>query len=389
MDDTRADVLKIPGPEQVLFRKAANGPPTEQAFNIRLEGDNYDDLISVSTLIQQRLKESDNLLNIEDNLERGKPEARLRINGERATELGLSALEIGNYVRASFDGITAATLFRNNEEIDIIVSYGLGTGNSYEILSQMKIPTADGRLIPLSTVGRIEQAQGVASIKRVDGKREITVSADAFDESLVPQLNDDIENFFETRLAPAYPGTVLKIGGEFAELSTVLIQILRLFLLGGFLIYLILGTQFKSFTQPVLIMLTVPFSFAGVVLYLAVSGTPFSTTVLYAGVALAGIAVNDSIVLVSFINELRAAGKKTAEAVIEAASTRLRPIILTSVTTIAGLLPTAAGLGGKSVVWQPMATTIVFGLIFSTVTALLFIPALYGLLYGGKNESEK
>jgi multidrug efflux pump subunit AcrB len=122
-------------------------------------------------------------------------------------------------------------------------------------------------------------------------------------------------------------------------------------------------------------------AFAGVVLYLVLSGTPFSTTVLYAGVALAGIAVNDSIVLIDFINTARKEGKSIAEAVSEGAATRLRPILLTSVTTIGGLLPTAIGLGGYSVVWSPMASTIIFGLIFSTLTALTVVPSLYGLLY--------
>ena len=386
MDDVRGGVLAVPGPEQVLFRKATNGPPTAQAFNIRLEGDNYKNLQLVSGLLQQRLRESDNLINVEDNLEVGKPEARFRINGERASELGLSALEIGSYIRASYDGITATTLFRNNEEIDVVVGYKLEDSASFETVRQMKIPTKDGRLIPLSAVGSIVQDTGVSSIKRVDGKREITISADAYDDALVPALNAEIEEYFNTQLSPIYPEINLKVGGEFAELSNLIIQILRLFLIGVFLIYIILGAQFKSFTQPALIMLTVPFSFGGVILYLAISGTPFSTTVLYAAVALAGIAVNDSIVLVSFINELRESGKSVSEAVKEAASTRLRPILLTSVTTIAGLFPTAIGLGGKSVVWQPMATTIVFGLIFSTLTALIFIPALYGTLYGGRKK---
>ncbi|MBI9107597.1 MAG: efflux RND transporter permease subunit [Spirochaetales bacterium] len=384
MDDARISVLEVPGPEQVLFRKATNGPPVSQAFNIRLEGDDYKALQIVSGLLQNRLRESDNLINIKDNLETGKPEARLRINGERASELGLSAREIGSYIRASYDGITATTIFRDNEEIDVVVGYDMDKSSRFETLRQMKIPTADGRLIPLSAIGSIVQGRGVSSIKRVDGKREITISADAYDDSLVPDLNSEIDEYFNKEISPLYPEIELNVGGEFAELSSLILQILRLFLIGIFLIYVILGAQFKSFTQPVLIMLSVPFSFAGVIIYLAVSGTPFSTTVLYAGVALAGIAVNDSIVLVSFINELRITGKNTAEAVIGAASTRLRPIILTTVTTIAGLLPTAIGIGGRSVVWQPMATTIIFGLIFSTLTALIFIPALYGTLYGGK-----
>lgn len=171
------------------------------------------------------------------------------------------------------------------------------------------------------------------------------------------------------------------VGGEFSDFSTLLIDILRVFVLGLFLMYLILGTQFNSYSQPFLILLSVPFAFIGVVLYLFVSGTPLSTTVIYSAVALAGIAVNDAIVLISFINERRAEGVATSEAVLEAASTRIRPILLTSLTTIAGLLPTAIGVGGYSVVWSPMASTIMVGLVFSTISALFIIPLLYGAIY--------
>ena len=147
---------------------------------------------------------------------------------------------------------------------------------------------------------------------------------------------------------------------------------------------MILGTQFHSYTQPFLILMSVPLAFSGIILYLLISDTPFSTTVLYGGVALAGIAVNDSIIMVSFINELRQKGSGIREAVIESAAARFRPIVLTSVTTIAGLLPTALGLGGSSVIWQPMANTIIFGLLFSTIGALVFVPAVYPLFYERK-----
>jgi multidrug efflux pump subunit AcrB len=249
------------------------------------------------------------------------------------------------------------------------------------MIEEMKIPTPDGRFIPFSSIAEIRNAAPLASIKRVDGKREVTIEASAVGEARIRAINADIEGYFDAEFAEEYPGIELKVGGEFADLDNLLIQILRIFLLGLFLIYLILGTQFNSYSQPFLILATLPFAFAGVVLYLVLSGTPFSTTVLYAAVALAGIAVNDAIVLISFINERRRDGIAVGEAVIEAAATRMRPILLTSITTIAGLAPTALGIGGRSVVWSPMASTIIFGLIFSTLTALIVIPALYGIFY--------
>jgi multidrug efflux pump subunit AcrB len=144
--------------------------------------------------------------------------------------------------------------------------------------------------------------------------------------------------------------------------------------------YLILGAQFKSFIQPFIIAFAIPFSGVGFILFLVISQTPFSLLLMYAAAALIGICVNDSIVLISFINTQRRKGIDIFEAVVEGAVVRLRPIILTSITTIAGLFPMAVGLGGKSSLWAPMASTIMFGLLFSTIGTLLIIPCVYGIL---------
>ena len=389
MQEVQTLTAAVPGIENVQFRLAQNGPPVEPPLSFRLFGDSYEQLSTISAEIRQQLAEYPELYNISDNLEVGTPELRIRINQDRAAALGLSTAAIGSFIRTSFDGITATTIFLENEEIDVIVRYAGNQIDSVRQLLQLKIPSPDGRLIPFSTVATVDEGQALAAIRRVDGKREVTVTSEAYDESRVRMINAQVKRMFDSNLQPLYPDVELKVGGEFAEFGNLLTQILRIFLLGVFLIYLILGTQFKSYLQPLLILLTVPFAFVGVILYLFVSGTPFSTTVLYAGVALAGIAVNDSIVLVSYVNDLKRGGKTTAEAVVEGASTRLRPILLTSLTTIASLLPTALGLGGKSVVWGPMASTIIFGLIFSTFTALFFIPSLYGILEDSRGRRNR
>ena len=170
------------------------------------------------------------------------------------------------------------------------------------------------------------------------------------------------------------------MGGEFAEFNILLMDIGRLFSVGLFLMFVILGAQFKSFIQPFMMIFAIPFAFVGCILFLILSRTPLSIVVLFAGVALAGICVNDSIVLISFINSLRRKGIETMEAVLEGAAVRLRPIILTSVTTIGGLTPMAIGLGGRSETWAPMASTIIFGLFFSTVGTLFVIPCIYGII---------
>jgi multidrug efflux pump subunit AcrB len=374
----------IPGLETIRYRKAQNGPPVSPPVSFRLFGDNYDHLIRISEDLQRKLGEYGELYNIEDNIDPGTTELRIRVNEGLAARYGLNPSSVGNFIRSSFDGIPATTIFKENEEVEVLIRYSGEKVGSVAELVQSKIPTPDGRLVPFSSVASVEQQEPVSAIKRVDGKREVTITSEAYSEENVPSINKTMEAYFNNTYALRYPDIRLEVGGEFADLQNLLLQILRIFLVGVFLIYMILGTQFKSYTQPILIILTVPFAFIGVILFLIITGTPFSTTVLYAGVALAGIAVNDSIVLISLVNDLRKEGKKIGDAVIEAATTRLRPILLTTITTIAGLLPTAIGIGGKSVVWGPMASTIIFGLLFSTITALFVIPSLYGLFYDKK-----
>lgn len=390
MEEVKKLCADIPGTETVLYRKVQSGPPVAPPVGFRIRGDDYATLIETSALMRERLSAYPALFNIEDTLQAGTPELRIRINEERAAAYGLSVAAIGSFIRGSYDGFPAGTVFFANEEFDVIVRYaGVGGASSVDRLRELKIPAGDGRQIPFSAVAELEEGAALASIKRVDGKREVTVSSQVYSKEGVNEINADIRSWFDSEIAPRHPDLELIVGGEFAELADLLIQILRVFLIGIFLIYAVLGAQFKSFSQPFLILLSVPIAFSGVILYLVFSGTPFSTTVLYAGVALAGISVNDSIVLIDFINEDRRKGKPVLDAVVDAAVTRLRPILLTSITTIAGLLPTALGLGGYSVVWSPMASTIIFGLIFSTTTAVTVIPALYGLLYDRKPRAAK
>lgn len=387
MADLQEDTRSIPGPDNVFFRKAVNGPPQSPPVSYRLFGDDLEGLKEVSQAISDKLRTYPVLVNIEDDFSGGAPELRVSVNQERAAAYGLSVFSIGQYIRAAVDGINATSYVENNEAIDVIVRYDQAGQFRADQLVQLMIPSPRGTQVPFSAVAIIDEDVSISSIQRTDGKRVVSISAGALSNETLPDINKEIEELVSD-YSIRYPDQNLEVGGEFADFATLLFDILRIFLIGIFLIYLILGTQFKSYTQPFLILFSVPMAFAGIILYLFISGTPFSTTVLYAGVALAGIAVNDAIVLISFINELRASGKSVADAVKEAAHTRLRPILLTSITTIAGLLPTALGLGGVSVVWQPMASTIIFGLFFSTLTALILIPLLYGLLYGRKEAHE-
>ena len=404
MDELRDETLGIPGADRVSFRKAQSGPPVSAPIGYRLRGDDYDALADGIAGIRDIIATYPVAFNTSDSLEAAAPELRIRVNEEHAAANGLSVQALGAAIRAAYDGIPAGAIFLDNEELDVIVRLPAqgpiaaepvpGAADRERTsplarLEALQFSTPSGKKLPFSSVASIELADGLASIKRVDGKREASIEADACDTRQIPVIDRAVERWFDEEFKPLHPDIELVKGGEFSEFADLLVQILRVFLLGLFLIYAILGAQFKSYTQPFLRLISIPMAFAGVFLYLAISSTPFSTTVMYAAVALAGIAVNDTIVLIDFINTRRKEGKSIADAVVEAASTRLRPIMLTSVTTIAGLLPTAIGIGGYSVVWSPMASTIIFGLVFSTATALLVIPSFYGLLFDRKKRRIK
>lgn len=388
MDDIKAMCSDIPGADVVNYRMVNNGPPADPPVTFRVQGESYDDMVAVANEYVEMLEqyESDSgLYNIAHDYQRGYPELRIAINEERAAELGLNAGLIGLYIRNSFDGAEATSYFEEDDELDVIVKWAEPYRASVNDVLQMKFPApaADGgapRMVPFSTVASIERGRGIAEIKRGDRKREVTVTAESYDKDFAARtVMPKVQEAWEQRYKKTYPRLSLEVGGEFAEFGKVVSDLLRLLGVGLFLMYVILGAQFKSFFQPLIIGTAISFAFVGCVLFLVISGTPLSIVVMFAGVALTGICVNDSIVLISFINGLRRRGVPTHRAVVEGCGVRLRPIILTSVTTIGGLFPMAIGLGGRSDIWAPMASTIMFGLLFSTVGTLLVIPCLYGI----------
>ncbi len=376
----------IPGAENVRFRRQATGPPTDPTIVYRFFGDNYDQLSAAAEIVRTELETTEGVFDVRDNLEVSSPELRVLVDDEEAARYGLSRAAVGNFIRTAFDGRSAGSIFSDNEETPVEVSYALGNPMRVERLLELGVPTGDGRSIPLSNIAEVQDSQVFASIQRFDGRREVTIEAEALEGVDLGALDERVDELYEQEILGVAPDVDIETEGQFAEFQRLIFDVLRILLIGVFAIYIILATQFKSYTQPILILLAVPFAFVGVVLYLVLSGTALSSIVIYAAVALAGIAVNDSIVLISFIRERREDGYDTGEAIVESATVRLRPILLTSLTTIAGLAPTALGLAGESVIWGPMASTIIFGLIFSTITALVVLPCLYGLLYDRKRK---
>jgi len=320
------------------------------------------------------------VFDIADDFPAGKQEVRISINEEQAALRGLTVQEIALEVRTALSGLTATTYRDGDEDVDVVVKLPDSARNTLEELLALRMSTYTGSTIPLADVAEFSVHATVTEIHRRDLSRILIVGAD-IDKSktTVDKVMRQLTPHF-TRIANRYEEIQFEIGGEFEEFTEAFQDMAKLFAIGVILIYLILGTQFRSYIQPLIILTTVPFAFIGAMVGLIVAGDKFSITTLFGVVALAGIVVNDSIVLISFMNNARREGVDRWKSVIDAGVVRLRPIILTSVTTIGGLLPTALGIGGSSAVWRPLANTIAWGLLFSTVLTLLVIPCILSIV---------
>jgi multidrug efflux pump subunit AcrB len=378
--DLRTRCQSIAGFERIEFSNVESGPPTGKAVEVKVKGKRFDQLEVISTELQGVLAQIPGVYDIGDDFSPGKEELRVRLDGDRARLHGLDVMQVAGIVRTAVYGATATVYRDGDEEVDVVVKLKNASDMPIEDIEAMKIATPMGTQIPLREVAHLELTRGYSTIHRFEGERAVTVSAEV-DESINEPVavNRILENRFRD-ISQRYPGYRLDFRGQFAEFNKAFSSLGRLFILAVFIMYILLGAQFKSFIQPLIILFTVPFAFIGAMLGLIVSGNPFGIVTLFGMVALAGIVVNDSIVLVDFINMRRRAGVSKWRAIIEGGRLRMRPILLTSITTIAGLLPMAIGLGGQSAMWMPMANTIIWGLAMSTLLTLFIIPALYAIV---------
>lgn len=380
MADLRDRIGDLAGLGYIKFARLPTGPPITKPIEVKVKGKYLDELENVADLVKKELASMPGVIDINDDFYQGKKEMRIRVDEQKAAVYGLTNLDIAMALRTAFEGSEVTSIMDGDEEVDIIVKFREDRANRLETLETMRVRSRAGALVPLSNVVSISWDRGIAEIKRFDLERAITVSADVdndiTDVSAVTKALE--ENFAD--IQSVYPGYSLTFEGEFEEFKEIFSDVGHLFLIGIAIILIILGSQFGSWIQPLIILFTIPFAFIGAMLGLLIGGNPFSIVTLYGMVALAGVALNDSIVLIDFINKSRRErGLGVWRAILTSGSTRLRPIMLTSLTTISGLLPMMIGLGGKSVVWQPLANTIVWGLLMATFLTLFIIPCLYAI----------
>ena len=377
--DMRKKTLTVSGVEELNYITQAGGPPQGEDVEVKVKGDRFDKLTELTGVLKTELAQLEGVYDIRDDFRIGKSELRIHLKPEKAHQYGLTTFQIAQTVRTAIEGAKATTYREADEAIDVIVKYEKDTLQNISELNNLLIATPTGTIVPLKDVTDVTEEKGYSDIRRFDGERAITVYASVDRQKTTPfEVNQALMGAFAD-VESLYPGYQLDFRGVFDEIIESFSELWKLFIVGLLLIYVVLGAQFKSFIQPVIIMFAVPFGMIGAMVGLLISNATLSMVAMFGIVALSGIVVNDSIVLIDFINKYRERGYNKWYAILKGGSIRLRPIILTSLTTIFGLIPMAIGLGGKSPIWMPMAYTIIFGLAFATTMTLFVMPALYAI----------
>lgn len=386
VDAMREAVLSVPGPSRVTFLELAGGPPAAKPISIKVRGSEYGELRAAADEILGILQNTAGVKDVIDDAQDGRLALQLTLNPDQVARSGLVPADIARNIRILVDGEIVESVQDQGETVDIRVVAAEGQFSSPTQLLGVQLPTATGDMISLSELVNADRSPALGTIRHYNFRRTITVEAD-IDSEIIDTVtaNQAVMEAWAQRQA-SYPNVNLDFSGELDDIQESLDSIGILFLFGIGVMYLILGTQFKSYGQPLLILVTVPLAFTGVVLGLFVTGNPLSLYTLYGVVALSGIAVNSAIVLISAANDRLMVGMSLKHAILYAGRRRVVPIVITVMTTIAGLFSLAAGLGGSSLIWGPVATAIVWGLGFSSVLTLFVVPLLY-FLTGKKRET--
>lgn len=372
--------LTGPIPDAVALTFSAAAFTTGEAINFELTGRDVDKLRRMAAELRGELGRYTGIYDISDSFRAGKQEVRLSLEPAART-LGLTMSDLATQVRNAFYGLEAQRVQRGVDDVRVMVRYPESERRSLGNLEDMRIRTADGTEVPFSTVAEVSIGRGFSSINREDGQRIINVTAEV-DRSLTTpeQVIGSVQRTALPALLDKYEGVSVGLGGEQEERVSSMQSLFVGFLLAMGIIYALLAIPLKSYLQPLVIMSVIPFGAIGAISGHYIMGEPLVFFSMLGMVALSGVVVNASLVLVDYINRQRREGVEVWEAVQHAGVTRFRPILLTSVTTFIGLAPLLANSNWATAFVIPMAVSLAFGVMFATAITLFLVPALYLVL---------
>ncbi|VAW44074.1 RND multidrug efflux transporter; Acriflavin resistance protein [hydrothermal vent metagenome] len=373
----REYLVNTPGDGIVSFLEISGGPPAGKPVSVKVRSDDFIELRAAADAVKHIVETREGSRDVADNDVPGRSELVLELNHQNIRNLGLDPATVSRLLRLHLDGEIVALMRDEGEKVELRVRAKKRNLQAIDEIMDDPVALPNGGQTTLGNLFTQTTGQGRSTIKHYNLRRAITVEAEINVELTdTAKINADIVAAWG-EIKNQYPNTDLDFSGELDDVNESLGAMGALFLLGLGLIYLILATQLRSYFQPLLILVTVPMAFTGVVFGLFATNNPLSLYTLYGIIALTGIAVNGAIVLIDAANTRIKSGKRPLHATIYAARRRVVPIIMTTTTTIAGLFSLAAGLGGKSLLWGPVASSIVFGLAFSSILTLFMIPILY------------
>jgi len=381
-------VGEMPGLKSLVFSagQVFGGNP----ISYQLVSDNPQELTAAASELEDKLRTYNGLINIRNEAVNNKDELRLQLKPQ-AEVMGFTLNDLSTQVRYAFYGSQAQRLQRGDDEVRVMVRYPEEERLSVGDLEDMYIRTDQGDVVPFTSIADFNMQPGYAQINRVESERSVAVNADIIESMVEPNVvNNDIKNTFFPELKSRYPSVDYREDGGTAEQASIIQDMLRGMMFAIFGIYALLAIPLRSYTQPVMIMGVIPFGMVGAIVGHLLVGIPVNFMSFLGIIALSGVVVNDSIILVNFVNEATAEGKPVIRAVIDGGARRFRAILLTSLTTFFGLLPILVETSMQAQFLIPMATSLAFGIVFATVITLLLITCLYVILedFKGKNLHE-
>jgi multidrug efflux pump subunit AcrB len=376
--DLRASTDELEGIDKIVYYIDAGGPPVGEPITIRVVGNDDNLRVQLADSVVGFLGTMDGVKDIDRNDKLGKDQVELDLDYEKLSRLGVTVADVARNTRIAFDGEVVTSVRYGDEDVEYRVILNEEARENPSLLGELLVPNSQNRLIPLKSVMSARVGPSVSNFYHYDKERAIRITADVEKGSITPlNATTAVENHFD--LEKNWPGMRFAVGGEAQETQKSMDSLLTAFVSAALAIYFLLVLLFNSGIQPLLVMTAIPMGVLGVIIAFAIHGQPLGFTGVMGLVGLSGVVVNDSLVLVDHINQLRKdrPGDKLLDIVSDGAADRLRAIILTTLTTVAGLLPLAYGIGGSDPFIAPMALAMGFGLLFATPITLALVPSMY------------
>ena len=375
----RERVGTIPGVESLRFESDRGGPASGAALTVELSHRDVDKLDKASAALAQALEQFPNAKDVDDGFSPGKQQLDFKML-PAGRSLGLTARDVARQVRNAFFGAEALRQQRGRNEVKVYVRLPEAQRSSEYDIEQLLIHTAGGGEVPLRQVAQVSRSRAYTSIDRRDGRRAVSVTADVVPRKAATGILASIKADTLPQLARDYPGLSYSFEGQQADMRDSLASLGESFLIALLVIYVLLAIPFRSYVQPAIVMVAIPFGVVGAVLGHIIMGYSLSIISMMGLVALAGVVVNDSLVLVDYANRLRAEGQNAFEAISNAGVRRFRPILLTTLTTFGGLAPMIFESSRQARFMIPMAISLGYGILFATLITLFLVPSLYLVL---------